>query len=221
MMVDDDWISLDEALACMAGIARHPDVALRLFEAIKAGEIATTATQWEVKLPYRVNEVPPEERPPLFGKQSRLFWNLVAAQFGINIEVEGAFTVFDPIGGNFDARIAWGQDDWVKFAVRGVLLDRQGVTSRFGERFADAPHVVSGPATSSAKPTAPRGRPPGSGLFNDAPLLAEMARLIEEDPQKTPHSAAWSVVDKADGGGDDQSKIRRLMRKYKEMKAGQ
>ena len=134
MMADDDWISLNAALACMPGIDRHPDVALQLFEAVKAGEIEIACKKWEVAPPHRENEIPPEKRPGLFGKHSSLFWDLAAAELGSNVEVEGTFTRFDPMGGNFDAHIAWGQDDWAKFAVRGVQLARHDVEARFAAR---------------------------------------------------------------------------------------
>ena len=61
-----------------------------------------------------------------------------------------------------------------------------------------------------------RGRRPGEGSLAvpDAPLVGEMRRLIEEGDCGTPTEAARKVVERADGGGTEDSKIRRLERRY-------
>ena len=61
-----------------------------------------------------------------------------------------------------------------------------------------------------------RGRKKGSGSYDpaDALLLAEMKRLLDAGEAVSLQKAAAAVVDKAVGGGTDESKIKRLVKKY-------
>jgi hypothetical protein len=66
------------------------------------------------------------------------------------------------------------------------------------------------------------GRPRGSGMqIADLPLLREMHQLILAGQASSPTDAARQVVDKAIGGGGQDSKIRRLERHYKVWRLGQ
>jgi hypothetical protein len=62
----------------------------------------------------------------------------------------------------------------------------------------------------------PVGRPPDSGSWNlaDEPLLKEMEQLIHAGKASSAFNAASQVVGKAAGSGSDDSKIRRLERRY-------
>jgi hypothetical protein len=76
---------------------------------------------------------------------------------------------------------------------------------------------VKCPVFTAKKFRRPVGRPPGSGSWRlaDEPLLMEMQQLIHTGKATSPFSAAGQVVGKAAGGSTDESKIRRLVRRYK------
>lgn len=63
------------------------------------------------------------------------------------------------------------------------------------------------------------GRPSGSGTNarRDAPLLAEMAELINSGQAASPNAAALAVADRAAGGGTLESKAARLRRAFMAM----
>ncbi len=63
------------------------------------------------------------------------------------------------------------------------------------------------------------GRPPGSGSYRvQDELLAEKMNLsITNGTMKSPHAAAWAVVDQAEGSRTEESKVKRLMKRYKEL----
>lgn len=65
-------------------------------------------------------------------------------------------------------------------------------------------------------PSRPRGRRPGAGGYDlsDAPLVAEMHELRKAG-SLTVHAAALEVAEKAVGRGTFESKVKRLMARYK------
>jgi hypothetical protein len=62
-----------------------------------------------------------------------------------------------------------------------------------------------------------RGRPPGSGAYDDILLLKDMAKLLQADPSLSLPGAALMVVDRAKGTRDTANRAKRLCRKFKGM----
>jgi len=97
----------------------------------------------------------------------------------------------------------------------GVWCDRIEV-----EALAVRVPPVAWEATASpvrASPTRPsRGRRPGSGSLAalDAPLVAEMKRLIDSRTAPSVHAAAFAVVQNARGSGTDKSRVHRLIKRF-------
>ncbi len=63
-----------------------------------------------------------------------------------------------------------------------------------------------------------KGRPKGTGSFAapDAILVNEMSSLLNNGKAKSVHDAASQLADKAVGNSVFESKVKRLMRRYKE-----
>lgn len=63
-----------------------------------------------------------------------------------------------------------------------------------------------------------RGRKPGEGSYAkvDAPLLAEMSRLLDEGKVASPEEAARQVAPRALGGGTLESKTERLAKRFRQ-----
>ena len=62
------------------------------------------------------------------------------------------------------------------------------------------------------------GRKKGSGSYEkqDAPLVEEMKELIDSGDAASPHAAAMQVVGRAKGAGTQESKVRRLVDRFKD-----
>lgn len=96
-------------------------------------------------------------------------------------------------------------DGW---AVIDVRCRRKDVLAQFPE----LPHPNECPS-----PT-PGGRARGSSPYreNDLRLVEEMRELISTRKAETVHAAAWAVVDRAEGNSEPESRVRRLMKLFKE-----
>ncbi len=72
-----------------------------------------------------------------------------------------------------------------------------------------------GPVTPQASKA---GRRSGTGGYDqtDAPLLKKMAHMMKDGKTTSCRQAAAAVVGKAEGGGTEESKIRRLVKKHQE-----
>jgi hypothetical protein len=70
------------------------------------------------------------------------------------------------------------------------------------------------PATSA--PQVKRRRVPNSYATEDAALVQEMEELIRSGEARGPWHAATKVVERAIGGGTDESRIKRLVKRYSE-----
>jgi hypothetical protein len=76
------------------------------------------------------------------------------------------------------------------------------------------------PFAAEKEPRTAHGMPPGSGSYekSDAPLVAEMHKLIESGEANSPTNAAWQLVKEAAGKNTtDESKVARLVRHYKDL----
>lgn len=109
--------------------------------------------------------------------------------------------------------------------VRGARLDRAGVKLLIYERTlressvrreAEGVANLDGGPINEAQLSKRRGRTKGAGSYApmDAPLLAEMKRLIAEQKASSVHHAASMVAERAYGGGTMGSKATRLRRAY-------
>ena len=105
-----------------------------------------------------------------------------------------------------ELREAWQADDGGTTAPQSVV---PSTPSPAQSAVADFDSVTLPPATRK-----------GGGTFSyekqDAPLIAEMRRLIESGTALSPHKAAWAVVDRAAGRSDGPvSRVARLCAGYK------
>jgi hypothetical protein len=68
----------------------------------------------------------------------------------------------------------------------------------------------------SSKGSSQPGRKPGSGSYakDDKPLVEKMKNLISDGNAASVHAAAMQVVGCAKGGGQEASKVRRLIDRY-------
>ncbi len=62
-----------------------------------------------------------------------------------------------------------------------------------------------------------RGRKKGSGAYDDSAPLAEMCKLLKNGKAKTVTEAARMAAPKAEGGGREDSRARRLYDKYQDV----
>ena len=121
-----------------------------------------------------------------------------------------------PDEGNLRVPIFVRRDDIAKFI--------EGTARPADDKQTDNPAAEAGRQlnsqtcrTSKRKSPQKRGRPRGSGSFakDDEPLIDEMRQLLDEENANSLTNAAQFVVSKAKGGGEEESKIRRLVRRYK------
>jgi hypothetical protein len=98
----------------------------------------------------------------------------------------------------------------VSFQHRSTKVVAQGVEFLADRLFQLLPDVIELPS----KPA--KRLHPSSLQEQDAPLLEEMRALIEGGKVSGPNPAALQVVDRAAGGGNLDSKVRRLERRYQE-----
>ena len=106
--------------------------------------------------------------------------------------------------------------DWeIRCEALGVAFNRSDIEAmKSGKGVAPSSHDTGPPATAKPK----RGRPRGSGayLFPDSIVVEKMHEWMAMHPGKSAAAAAQTFVDEAEGGGTEQTKIRRLARKYRE-----
>ena len=117
-----------------------------------------------------------------------------------------------------DARMEIGKCEDAELLKRLESLEYEWVAF-VAANSAEPPAEPEQAATTKAAPSKrPPGRPVGSGSLNplDAPLLEEMREATLENPSLSPTSAARRVVDRAAGGGTEDSKIKRLTQRYLE-----
>ncbi len=104
--------------------------------------------------------------------------------------------------------------DWQNSGLqtpRGGFLDVRALR-------ADVQRWHPGPRGQQQARAEHRGRKKGSGSYEalDAPLLEEMKRLIAKGDALSNHAAAMKVVDRAEGAGALESKVRRLINRFNE-----
>ena len=99
-----------------------------------------------------------------------------------------------------------------------------------GNRLAVGTNAQDDPAASatpdalppSIKPHRP-GKRQTNGLdysTDDAPLVDEMSKLMAAGKARSPEDAARQVVSRAKGGGQEDSEVKRLAKRYREKSAG-
>ena len=132
----------------------------------------------------------------------------------------------------FDNQELHGSDADPRFPLYfNVLIDAaelRGVSQADDDGEAVIAHSATPPLLLLAQPavaedanvTPPPAKRKAGGTFSyekqDAPLIAEMHRLIESGTKPNPHRAAWAIVDKAAGRFDAPvSKVARLCAGYK------
>jgi hypothetical protein len=101
----------------------------------------------------------------------------------------------------------------------GLYVDREEFAPRAAARW-PTPAETAGNRTASSS-SGRRGRPIGSGSYaeDDAPLLIEMQRLVDDGKALSAHQASLMVADRARGGGSLESKARRLRNAYSAMRS--
>ena len=115
--------------------------------------------------------------------------------------------------------LAWGQAYFrnQRIEVRVYRPNRfMREKSDTGNDERDLAHTDGGGAAKAVGKGRP-GRRKGAGSYEalDAPLVEKMHQLITEGMALSDHAAALKVVDRAAGGGTDESKARRLTDRYK------
>lgn len=200
---DPDWLLPGEGLAALLSAGRRADrAASMLFQGLRqstflgrAREIVTIYPEGGREL--REGTVWPGvwaycPDPPL-GSDVWLTGDIdvphVEIPEGSVVQLAGRFIEM-PLGGLLPA-----------FQIRGLHIPAVAVTILGGE----------------AGPSRRRGRRPGVGGYNlsDAALIAEMHELRKAGSLSV-HAAALEVAEKAVGRGSFESKVKRLMARYKE-----
>ena len=125
----------------------------------------------------------------------------------------------------------WRVPNFIKFmdvdangltvSVEGRVVLRQSDVERYIAP-APKPTMPGDPLAGKADRLRKPGRRLGSGSFDaaDAKLLVKMERSLETGEATSFQKAAEAVVGRAAGGGTEESKIKRLVKKYGEKKAG-
>lgn len=222
-----DWLQPQQALDMLSAVGSHgPEAWQIVAEAMRQGRIrclAASMTTHFVGEPddYRSDtEVPCDAwsldvvPPP-----GHTFWT--TGDVNLTIRLPGSQSVEQALRDELSlAPVSPTME------VRGVQLDRAGAELLIHER-ALRGELVRGKAEGSAslqdgstkKPDVAkrRGRTPGAGSYGhvDAPLLAEMKRMLAEQKVVSVHQAAGVVAERAYGTSTIESKAARLARAYR------
>jgi hypothetical protein len=235
------WRSPDSVQQCWSGSirairARHkddasgpdPDQALRqLLSELRHGSIYSsgkrdgatkrehlTAEQWSV-LSFATNVhgkdcVIDEELVPEEGDAHDL-WNTIEQNeekrlSGLVVRYDALRFSQDSVLKAFPLELQTAPVVHEPVAVDGGIEAKAGAEASTPE----TPPVTQSKVTPAARPQRRRGPPP----YDDVPLLDEMHSLIQSNTARSITGAAMMVVARAKGGGIDESRRRRLCRRY-------
>lgn len=194
--MNEEWISARDALKLLRPECNSfsPSTAEAICRYAAVGKVRAKAASFTVKGRGKAEQSEDCLIPPRFWQVTleKQDWH-----HGIFVSVERGTDLL--IGGV----------DWeIRCEAFDVWLDRKGIEALEGDK-AIPPNDIA--------PTAKRGRPKGSGSFvsSDAILVEIMHEYITDRPGTSANFAAGQVVDRAAGGGTEDTKRRRLARRYK------
>jgi hypothetical protein len=219
--VEPDWIPLGEALDYVTSIEESPHIAeRRLREVLERDELPAKAEMiihQRTEPTYVYDPCNPEDScsTPPFRNELGPGW--VPHHAWEHAVVNWAESSFERRSGpvyDHAALTLWAKgfiSD--KYKVSGVLVSRRRLEHLFRN------DLLASSEDQKLEPKKRVGRRPNTGLSkSDDPIVEEMHELVINNECSSPTEAAKKIIkkykDRVRGGGTEDSKIKRLVRRY-------